>query len=109
MNKYEALTEALKRAVVAARAAVEANPEDGGTCNFDAPTISLPRWNFELTKSAARAAGIGCFTWNCYGAKYFVFPLRIGGQANSRTRAAEAACESLKSDGYNAGMYYQMD
>lgn len=38
MNKYEALTEALKRAATAAREAVAINPEDGGTCNFDAPT-----------------------------------------------------------------------
>ena len=109
MSKYEALTEALKRATSAARASVEANPEDGGTCNFDAPALVLPRWNEELTKAAARAAGVGCFTWKLYREKLFVFPLRIGGQGNSRTRAAEAAAESLKADGYNATMYYQMD
>lgn len=74
MNKYEALTESLKRAA-----------------------------------AAARAAGLGCYTWKLYREKLFVFPLRIGGQANSRTRAAEAAAESLKADGYNATMYYQMD
>ena len=109
MNKYEALTEALKKAVAAGQEAIDRNPEDGGTCNFDAPAIALPRWKEEEVKAAARAAGVGCFTWKFYPEKLFVFPLRIGGQGNSRTRAAEAAERSLKADGYNATMYYQMD
>ena len=109
MNKYEALIEALKRAAAAAREAVARDPEDGGTCNFDAPAIALPRWKEEEVKAAARAAGVGCYTWKLYREKLFVFPLRIGGQGNSRTRAAEAAEKSLRADGYEATMYYQMD
>ena len=109
MDKYEALSEALKRATAAALEAVARDPEDGGTCNFDAPAIALPRWNEAKVKAAAEAAGTGCYSWKLFGEKLFVFPIRAGGQGNSRTRAAEAAERSLKADGYNATMYYQMD
>jgi len=107
--KYERLTEALRRARAAALLAAEENPEDGGTCNFDAPALALPRWNEKRVKEAAEKAGVGCFKWNFYGAVRYVFPMRAGGQANSRTRAAEAAKDVLEADGWKTLMYYQMD
>ena len=107
--KYERLTEALRRAKPAAELAVAENPEDGGTCNFDSPAIFLPRWNAKRVEEAAKKAGCGCFKWDCYGAKYFVFLLRVGGQGNSRTLAAETAKDSLAAEGYHASVYYQMD
>lgn len=107
--KYERLTEALRRAITAAELAVAENPEDGGTCNFDSPALLLPRWNEKRVEEAAKKAGRGCFKWDCCGAKYFVFPLRVGGQGNSRTLAAETAKDSLAAEGYHANVYYQMD
>lgn len=107
--KYERLTEALRRAITAAQLAVAESREDGGTCNFDAPALLLPGCTEKRVEEAAKKAGCGCFKWNLYGTKYFVFPLRVGGQGNSRTLAAETAKESLAADGYHASVYYQMD
>lgn len=86
-----------------------AGTEDGGTCNMDAVAVSLKGWNREKIEQAAKAAGVGCFVWNLYGHKYFVFPIRSGYQGNARTRAAEAMCEALKLSGYKVEMYYQID
>lgn len=107
--KYERLTEALRRAITAAELAVAENPEDGGTCNFDSPALLLPRWNEKRVEEAAKKAGCGCFKWDCCGTGYFVFPIRVGGQGNSRTLAAETAKDSLAAEGYHASVYYQMD
>ena len=109
-NKYEKLTAALAKAKLAAISAVAENPEDGGTCNFDSPYIVLNRWPESRVKEAAEKAGCGCFKWGGYRKEtIYVFPVRVGGQGNSRTRAAEAAWKSLKADGYRAGVYCQMD
>lgn len=82
--------------------------DDGGTCNFDAPTIRLPGWNSKMVEAAAKVAGTGCFTWN-FGGKHYVFSVRGAGQGYTRTRAAEAMEKRLRSLGYDAGMYYQAD
>lgn len=83
--------------------------EDGGTCNFDSCTITLPGWNRKKVEQAARLAGVGCFVWDRWGSKAFVFPLRISAQADARSAASEAMRDHLKAMGYDAGMYYQMD
>ena len=86
------------------------NTEDGGTCNFDAPTIHLPRWNSEKIKQAAREAGVGAFKWTWGSTTLgWVFPVRSSGQANRRSRRAEAVSAELKRRGYDAGMYCAMD
>lgn len=83
--------------------------EDDGSCNFDSCTLYLPGWNRKKVEQAARAAGVGCFVWNLWGSKSFVFPMRVAAQANARSAAAEAMRDHLKAIGYDAGMYYQMD
>ncbi len=84
--------------------------EDGGTCNFDAPTLDLPRWDAEKIKQAAKEAGGSAFKWTWGGrVMCWVFSPRSSGQANRRSRRAEAISEALKAKGYNAGMYYAMD
>ena len=83
--------------------------EDGGSCNFDSCTLYLPGWNSKKVKQAANAAGVGCFVWNFWGSKSFVFPLRIAAQGDARSAASEAMRDHLKSMGYDAGMYYQLD
>jgi len=80
--------------------------EDGGTCNFDAPTITLPRWNENGIRKAAEDAGLRAWKW--YGSTWILsFP--TSGQGNRRTRRAEAIKDELAKNGYNVGMYYQMD
>ena len=52
---------------------------------------------------------MGCFIWNRFGQKMFVFTIRSKYQGNARTAAAEAMKEALKLSGYQAEMYYQID
>lgn len=83
--------------------------DDGGTCNFDAPTICLPKWNRKLVRAAARVAGTGCWEWELWGDKSYVLTIPGVGQGYTRTKAAEAMSNYLKEQGYDAGMYYRMD
>ncbi len=85
--------------------------DDGGTCNLDSPKIYLPRWRHADVEAAFEAAGLRCFDYKLYGAKAYVIcggPLDHG-QVNRRTKVAEVMRDSLKEDGYDVSMYYQMD
>jgi hypothetical protein len=110
MNKIEIekLADALKRADKAALAV--ANTEDGGTCNFDTPLIKLPRWKTSEIKEVSEKSGIeiGDQLSGWHKGYRFVDTTKHG-QANCRTRMAEAAYHSLEADGYDVCMYYQMD
>lgn len=108
-QSMERLAEALRNAKQAAEEAVAADPEDGGTCNFDAPALFLPNWRQKRVEQAAAEAGVGCFKNAAFGRSFYVFPLRVGGQGDSRTRAAEAAKENLAAAGWRASVYYAMD
>lgn len=107
-GKYAKLAADLK-AAAAQGVKVAKNTEDGGTCNMDAVSIDLPGWRQAKVEQAAKAAGVGCFVWNLWGSKRYVFPIRGVGQANARTAAAEAMRDNLIAAGYDVGMYYQMD
>lgn len=106
-EEFNELNKALLNAVNSA--AMLDDTEDGGTCNFDSVTIkiSIP------AKLAAQAwvklekmlvADYGRFWRGCY-----MVDIPLYGQANRRTRMAEAACDALRQSGYNAIMYYQCD
>lgn len=106
-KKYKDLKTALIEAI---RTAEESDtPEDGGTCNFDAPAIRGDRWRESMVKQAAREAGTTAFKWKPYHNTYYVFGVPGGGQANRRSRKAEAITETLKSLGYDALEYSAMD
>lgn len=84
--------------------------EDGGTCNFDSPSIALPHWREADVEACAAAAGLSCFSWKSYGGKRWVFSVPGPcGQGNCRSTMAEAMTEALKDAGYDAYTYYQMD
>ena len=83
--------------------------DDGGTCNFDAVSLFLPRWHVEKVKQAAQKAGCGCFIWNFYGVRRFVFTVTHVGQANKRTACAEAMEKELAAKGYTTTLYCQAD
>lgn len=108
-GKYAQLRDDLRRALEAAQAAYNANPEDGGTCNFDSASLGLPRWNAAKVEQAAEEAGTSCFTWSIFGSKRFVFNPRVPAQGNARSRAAEAMTKALKDMGYDAMDYCQAD
>lgn len=106
-GRYKKLAEDLEEAL--AYGLKHAGTDDGGTCNFDSPTLYLPRWDRKKVETAARVAGVGCSTWDSFSKKCYVFSVPGVGQGYTRTNAAEAVSKFLESRGYDAGMYYQMD
>lgn len=108
-GKYAKLRDDLREALTVARKAYDANPEDGGACNFDSSAIALPRWNESKVKQAAAEAGTNCFTWPCWGSRRFVFSPNVPAQGNARSRAAEAMTRTLVMLDYDAMDYCQLD
>lgn len=108
LEKVNKLIEAIERANKAALS-IE-NNEDGGTCNFDTPIIKLDRWTEEELHHVKKQTdvSIGDKLSGYHKGYRFVFT-EMEGQANRRTRMAEAAKKSLQNDGYDVSMYYQMD
>ena len=112
MKRQDKYTKLSKDLATAYKKAVEAyqNSEDGGTCNFDAPSLLLPRWIEEKTKQAAKAAGLNCWKWELWGSKRFVFSLPVEcGQGMRRTLIAEHMTRTLRGMGYDAMDYCQAD
>ena len=111
MNKYEELKIALERAKIQAEAARQ--DDDGGTCNFDSPTIDYRAMGMQKAKAieTIESVGLSCFDWTGYYGKVYGLVVcgMTAGQGNCRTAMAEAFHKSLVSDGINSGMYYQMD
>ena len=98
----------------AQRSAFEAeklNSEDGGTCNFDTVVLKTKGVPAKVLNEASGLTGIrfdritGERFWKGFSFVWF----ETHGQANLRTRMAEAAYNTLKKMGYHVNMYYQMD
>ena len=106
-GKYAKLRDDLKKAVEAGKAADQG--EDGGTCNFDAPSISLPRWIEKKVKQAAKEAGTRAWKWDRWGGASFVFSTPTNAQANRNSRVSEAMCKVLTDCGYDVLEYSAMD
>lgn len=103
-GKYAKLRDDLIVALEASKAADIG--EDGGTCNFDAPSLYLPRWIESKVKQAAEEAGTTCFKWELYGGARYVFNPKSSGQANRRCRASKAMMQSLQAAGYTDVLEY---
>lgn len=108
-GKYAQLRDDLILALTVGSAVEAANPEDGGTCNFETLQLYLPRWKHKLVEQAAKEAGTRGFTTTAYGSKIWLFPPNTNGQANARTRNAEAMAKIMHQRGYDASVWYQMD
>lgn len=106
-GRYQKLADDLKAALQ--YGLEHAGENDGGTCNFDSPTLYLPRWKRQLVETAAKEAGLGCFVWKAFSKSAYVFSVPGVGQGYTRTNAAEAMSQFLGAFGYDSGMYYQMD
>ena len=109
-ESWKALIADLKAAKEIAQAA---DGNDGGTCNFDSPALSIPEgMKYEHVKACCVAAGVRCFDWKPFKDHEKMVVLSgcaSIGQANRRTKGAETACKYLESKGWKCGMYYQMD
>lgn len=104
-NEFDALEMALLKANEAAQQF--ANTEDGGSCNFDALAIKV-----KATEKQMKQLDWFTFKWGKRhpdGKTWYVIELDYSGQGNRRTRMAEAACESMKAQGYESSVYYQVD
>lgn len=102
--------ETLTHAFTAARQAAEAvESNDGGTCNLDTPIVYLNGVRRTVVEEAAEAAGINVDKTRFFGRPcWFVFvPMR--GQAELRSKCAEAACRALKAQGLESSVWYQAD
>jgi hypothetical protein len=108
-GKAVSLVAAFTAAREAARAAGDANDEDGGTSNFDTPIVFLPRVRGSRIEKAAAEAGVDASTVRYCGATWWFVRVPLDGQGNCRTRMAEAATKALKDAGLNATTWYQMD
>lgn len=82
--------------------------DDDGTCNLDTPVFFPGRLRTATIQAAAEAAkvSVNVGTW---GRSRCVFVYVTQGQANRRTRMAEAATRALKEKGLEAATFYQMD
>lgn len=106
-GQYKKLADDLKAAL--AYGLEHKGTDDGGTSNFDAPTVSLPGWDKLLVETAAKMAGTRCFEWKLGASRSYIFSIPGVGQGYPRTKAAEAMSRYLRGLGYDAGMYYQID
>lgn len=107
-GRYKKLAEDLNAAL--AYGLERKGDDDGGTSNFDAPSLYLPGWMRKKVEAAAEYAGLGCSVRNIRGSKSYVFGIRNGvGQGYTRTKAAKAMRDYLKNLGYDASLYYQVD
>lgn len=110
-NKYEELKKALEKAITVAQEAK--TDDDGGTCNFDSPTLDYRAMGMSKAKAieTIKSVGLGCFEWRSYYGKIWGLVICgcTAGQGNCRTRMAEAFHKSLVAQGVASGMYYQMD
>lgn len=106
-GKYAKLRDDLRKVYEIGKAAA-AQVEDGGTCNLDAPSLLLPRWQSAKIEQACKEAGCGCFEWNCFNRRW-VICFHIPGQAYKRETAAEAMTKALADMGYDALTYCAID
>jgi hypothetical protein len=105
----KSLVHAFREAAAAALAADPGQDADGGTCNFDSPTIFLPGVREKLVQECAAEAGIGFSARKWFGRRYFFVETPAYGQANRRSIMAEAACRRLEEMGLKAVLYCQAD
>lgn len=121
MDMTERLTRALKRAAIASVAHI--CDDDGGTSNFDSPVLDYAACGLTraMAEDAIKSVGLYCYDWKPFrnhrgedgrmvkAPTYLVISGFQCGQGYRRTRMAEAFCQRLNEDGFEAGMYYQMD
>lgn len=96
-GKYKKLADDLKAAL--AYGLEHMGTDDGGTSNFDVPSLTLPGWKKKLVEAVARTAGVVCFEWKLWNSKTYAFSVHGTGQGDTRTNAAEAMSRYLEEQG----------
>lgn len=105
---YRKLTDDVREAMKQGEKIASATP-DSGTCNMDGVVLKLPRLPETKVTAALAEAGVSASKnkWGWHGTGYMINP--PWGQADKRSKAAEAINRHLKGAGYDTSMYYQMD
>ena len=81
--------------------------DDGGTCNFDTPTLKLTsEWKEADVNEAFKLTGLRPYKVD---EDYYHILGACEGQGDRRTAMAEAFRDKLKTLGYNSHVHYQMD
>lgn len=108
MKPIEEYAKAIKEAEQAALNA--STKEDGGTCNLDTVTIDFKGWRQVDINKVSELSGIriGDKLGGFHGGCRFVW-FTTYGQANERTRMAEAAAKCLRAKEIPVYMWYCAD
>lgn len=106
-DELPALAAAVARAIEAGKAAAEAAPDDGGTANLDRVYVRVGL----LHEKTLDEAGITGWMQRAttYHARAFHLSTPFPGQGNRRYAGVQAMYKSLKSEGIDCGVWYQMD
>ena len=99
----------LKSALLIAKIEAEKlkDTDDGGTCNFDTPTLKLPsEWTNWMLDVAFQRTGL---SYDRVSKETIHILGAVEGQGFRRTAMAEAFSEALTKQGYVSYVYYQMD
>jgi hypothetical protein len=109
MKDIEKLANALNLANEAAKKV--SGTKDGGSCNMDAPTILLTGWRQpDINKvNAISSVKLSKKIQSRWWRKSRFVEIDLEGCASCRTAMAEACVNSLKSSGYDAAVFYQLD
>lgn len=102
------IAEAIRKAVRDARADLK-DMSDGGTCCFDAAYIRVPWMRTSRADEISRLSGVPVHIRESRWHGRILMIEGCSGQAAKRTAGAEAVYRDLKADGFDAGVWYQMD
>lgn len=105
-ERKEAWIDQIKTAKYMANEAIEKNPSDGGTCNFDEAMIKKEKW---FTYAEIIAIFNEC---GLSASRHKAGWLLVGGlhgQAEKNTLWAKTFAFWLDEQGFETSMYYQMD
>jgi hypothetical protein len=106
-DQLPALAAAVARAIDAGKAAAEAAPDDGGSANLDRVYVRVGL----LRESTLDKAGIAGWMQaaTTYHSRAFHLSAPFAGQGNRRYAGVQAMYKSLKAEGVECGVWYQMD
>ena len=100
---WDKLSAAMVKARNAAQAEKAEDPGDGGSCNLDFAYISVPG----MRESTAEKHGYRVFKAGWHGRVMRVYSGE--GQADLNYRQVQVVDKVLREEGFDAGVYYQID
>lgn len=100
---WDKFSQAMVKARNAAQAEKSKDPSDGGSCNLDFAYISATG----IREPTAEKHGYSIFKAGWHGRVMKVYSGE--GQADLNYRQVQAVAKVLKEEGFDAGVFYQLD